>query len=89
MNRYQEITEARKLLELPETATMEEIKAQFRELMNRWHPDKCNEDTERCKEMSRKIIAAYEIIVEYCKHYNYSFTKKEMAKYLSGQEWWM
>jgi len=89
VNKYQEITKARKLLELPEHATMEEIKANYRELLGRWHPDKCNDDTERCKEMTRKIIAAYEIIIEYCSHYTYSFTREELAKYLSGQDWWM
>ena len=89
MNKYQEITEARKQLELPETATMDEIKANYRELINRWHPDKCNDDNELCKEMTRKIIAAYEIIIEYCNHYKYSFAREESAKYLSGEDWWM
>ena len=44
MNKYQEITEARKLLELSEHATMDEIKAQYRELLSRWHPDKCSQN---------------------------------------------
>jgi len=88
MNKYQEITEARKLLELPESATMEEIKAQYRGLLNKWHPDKCNEDIDQCIEITRKLVAAYEVIRSYCNHYRYSFTREEVAKYLSGQEWW-
>jgi len=39
MNKYQEITEARALLELPERATIEEIKSNYRRLMRKWHPD--------------------------------------------------
>lgn len=89
MNRYQEITEARRLLELPESASMEEIKANYRELLNKWHPDKCSEDSEKCIEMTKKLIAAYEIIITYCNHYRFSFAKEEVTKYLSGQDWWM
>ncbi len=89
MNKYDKITEARKLLKLPEHASMQEIKAQYRELLSKWHPDKCSEDSDQCIEMTRKLIAAFEIIAEYCNHYRYSFTQEEVAKYLSGQEWWM
>ncbi len=89
MNNYQEITEARKLLELPESATMEEIKAQYREMLKRWHPDKCNENNDQCLEMTKKLISSYKIILEYCNRYRYSFAQEEVAKYLSGQEWWI
>lgn len=87
MGKYQEIAEARELLELPEHATMEEIKAQYRELLNKWHPDKCSRNKEACVEMTKKLVAAYEVIAEYCKHYRYSFTREEVAKYLSDQDW--
>jgi len=89
MNKYQEITEARKLLELPEHATMDEIKAQYRELLGRWHPDTCSQDKDLCLEMTKKLIAAYEVIIAYCSQYRYSFTRDAVSKYLSGQEWWM
>ncbi|MBN2297983.1 MAG: J domain-containing protein [Deltaproteobacteria bacterium] len=89
MKKYREITEARRLLQLPEYATMEEIKDQYRQLLNRWHPDKCTHDKDRCKEMTTKIIAAYEIITAYCSRYKYSFSREEVAKYLSGQDWWL
>ena len=89
MNKYQKITEARKLLKLPEHATMEEIKAQYHELLNKWHPDKCRQDSDQCIEMTKKLVAAYETIVSYCDHYSFSFAREEVAKYLSGQDWWM
>ncbi|MBN2466743.1 MAG: J domain-containing protein [Deltaproteobacteria bacterium] len=89
MNTYQKITEARKLLELPERTTMKEIKSHYRALIRRWHPDRCGENREECTEMTRKIIAAYTIIMTYCKHYRYSFSRDEIRNYLPGDEWWV
>lgn len=89
MNKYQRITEARKLLELPERATMEDIKSHYRSLLAQWHPDKCSEDKELCNEMTRKIVAAYKTIITYCDHYTYSFSKEEIRNYLPEDEWWV
>jgi len=88
MNKYQKINEARKLLELPERASMKEIKSNYRKLLNKWHPDKCSKNSAECNEMTRKIIAAYNIIITYCNQYKFSFTKKEVKNYLSVEEWW-
>ena len=88
MNKYQQINEARKILELPERATMEEIKSNYRTLIRKWHPDRCNENRGRCKEMTTSIIAAYRLINDYCKNYKFSFSEKEVKNYLSAEEWW-
>ena len=84
MQNYQEIDEARKVLELPELATMQEIKTNYRRLIRKWHPDKCSEKKDLCMEMTRKLIAAHEIILAYCKHYRFSFADEEIGKYSSG-----
>jgi len=86
---FQKIRAARKLLELPERATMEEIKSSYRELIQRWHPDRCKGDKEKCKEMTTMIIAAYRIINDYCNAYKFSFSKKEVGRYISAEEWWL
>ena len=86
--KYQTINEARMVLELPETATIEQIKKNYRRLMNRWHPDHCNDSSEKCEKMARKITEAYRIILYYCSNYSYSFSRKEVEKYLSEEEWW-
>jgi len=88
MNRYQEIAEARNLLELPETATMKSIKASYRRLLREWHPDRCTENQETCVEMTRKIIAAYQTIMDYCRQYQYSFSQEAVRRHLSPEEWW-
>jgi len=49
MNRYKEIDKARKLLELSESATMEEIKKNHRKLIKKWHPDMSREKKKPAK----------------------------------------
>ena len=87
-NTYQKITEARTILELSERASMEEIKTNYRRLINEWHPDKCRKNPEQCSEMTKKIISAYRIIIAYCDQYKFSFAKEEIKNYLSEEEWW-
>jgi len=89
MNTYEKIENARNLLELPERATMEQIKINFRKLVHKWHPDKCTEDQHICTEKTRMITNAYKTIITYCSQYRYSFTKKEIHNYLSEEEWWI
>ncbi|MFW6138457.1 MAG: J domain-containing protein [Spirochaetota bacterium] len=88
MKNYHKITEARKLLGLPERATMKQIKSNYRALLAKWHPDRCSENKGQCKEMTQKIIAAYKTIIDYCHQYKYSFSKKEIQDQFSENEWW-
>jgi DnaJ-class molecular chaperone len=86
--KYKDLVAAKKLLKLPDRASMGEIKSCYRKLIKRWHPDRCQEDDEKCNEMTRKITAAYNIVVAYCRQYRYSFAEEEVKKYLSPEEWW-
>ncbi len=88
MDKYKEITKARRLLKLPEDASMKEIKANYRSLLAKWHPDKCVKNRERCTEMTREIIAAYKTILDYCQCYRYSFSKETVKRHLSPEQWW-
>lgn len=85
---YQDLYQAKLLLNLPDNATMQEIKDSYRSLMNTWHPDKNDRNKAECEEMSKKITLAYTVIISYCKNYRYDFTEKEFKKHLSGEEWW-
>ena len=89
MTKYQDIIKAKELLNLPERASMEEIKSNYRKLINQWHPDKCNENIEKCNEMTKIITSAYKTIMIYCNQYKYSFAKEKVKKYLSDEEWWI
>ena len=88
MTTYQKISEARKVLGIPEQATLSEIKAKYRKLIKKWHPDINRENKDQCDEMTKKIVNSYAIILGYCKQYKISFSQEEVKKYLSEEEWW-
>jgi DnaJ-class molecular chaperone len=88
MNAYQKITAARILLQLPESATAEMIKTNYQRLLTEWHPDKFPEEKEIHNEMTRRIVAAHHAIMEYCRHYQFSFTKESVKRHQSAEEWW-
>lgn len=90
MTKYQQkITEARRLLGLPEAAAMATIKSSYRALLSKWHPDKCrSEDREKCVEMTRRIIAANKILMDYCQRYQYSFSEEAIRNHLPPEDWW-
>lgn len=50
------------ILGVTERATKEQIKAAFRTLITKWHPDKNPDNMEEATEMSKKIIAAYTML---------------------------
>ncbi len=84
----EKITWARQILELPESATIQQIRENFRRLVSKWHPDKSIEKEPICHEMTEKIILANQIISDYCRQYKFSFSKEEIKKYISKKEWW-
>ncbi len=86
-SKYDVITEAADILGLPEKATMKTIKSSYKELIKKWHPDTCGEESEKCKVMTQKIVRAYRIILNYCNNYPYSFTKEAVNTTLSPEEW--
>lgn len=87
-NTYQDLTDARKLLGIPEQATLKTIKSQYREMIKKWHPDTCPEDQQTCHEMTQKIVAAYTEIMAYCDQYKISFARQDVMEYLTSEEWW-
>lgn len=86
--KYKKIKKAARILELPESATMEFIKQRYKELCRKWHPDKCRETPEKCHEMMQKINEAYEIILDYCCNYKYSFKEEDIRSTFSPEELW-
>jgi DnaJ-class molecular chaperone len=77
--KYQDIIEAKELLNLPERVSMEEIKSNYRKLIMQWHPDRCNGNDEKCNEMTKKLTTAYKTIILYCNQYKYSFAKEDYS----------
>ncbi len=83
------ITWARHQLELPETATADQIKQNFKRVIKKWHPDHCREDQKQCREIAERIIEANKIIRAYCRRYKFSFSVEEIQKYRTTNEWWL
>jgi curved DNA-binding protein CbpA len=88
MGKYEEITRALQILGLYESATLKDIKDKYRELLKEWHPDLCKENEDIRKRKTIEIINAYRIIIAYCEHYRFSFSREEVEKYISADEFW-
>jgi preprotein translocase subunit Sec63 len=88
LGKYEEITKARQILGLYEFATLKDIKDKYRELLKEWHPDLCMENEDSRKEKTIEIIKAYRTIMNYCEHYRFSFSRGEIEKYISAEEFW-
>lgn len=88
MGKYEEITKACQILGLYEFATLKDIKNKYKELLKEWHPDLRKENEDICKEKTIEIINAFKTIMEYCENYKFSFSKEEIEKYISADEFW-
>jgi len=78
---FKEIDEARKLLELGDTATLQDIRNAYRRLALEHHPDRSKgKDKKEDAEMFKKITAAHDIIMAYCASYRYSFKKHDVEE---------
>ncbi len=85
---YERITTARQILGIPEDATMETIKNAFREKILLWHPDKCREPSEDCRRKATELIDSYKLIVDFCNHYQYSFSRQTIEAHAPYEEIW-
>jgi DnaJ-class molecular chaperone len=84
----QEIIAAKTVLELPDQATLAEIKASYRRLLRQWHPDISGGNPAECNEMTRKITSAYKMIMNYCNQQKFSFAAEDLAQFASDEGWW-
>ncbi len=91
MIKPEDVIKAKKILNISEEASLNEIKLSYRNLLKRWHPDKQPENHKICAEKTREIVWAYNVVVEYCRGYKFSFSDNEIRKQLKGSSfnWWM
>jgi hypothetical protein len=71
----EQVQGARNLLGLGQCATLSEIKTAFYNRAKKYHPDKCNQDKQKCR--------AYETILLFLANYRYCFD----AKPVQEEEW--
>ena len=86
---FDELLKAKTLLGLRDTATLKEIKHNYKTLMRRWHPDKHPDNIKQATQMSADINKAYEIIMNYIENYEYDLGEETIKKKTqTPQEWW-
>ena len=84
---FREIAEARKILGLEETATLEEIKKAYKRLVLKYHPDRCKDENKKeCEDMFKKTCHTNDILMAYCAGHRYSFKEKDVKKNTMGKE---
>ena len=59
-----DLTKYYKILDLDTNATLRQIKKRFRELVLKYHPDKCN-NKKTAETKFKKIVESYEMIIRY------------------------
>ncbi len=82
MGFFEEITRAREVLGVTESTTLKHIQKNYRDLIKKWHPD-------RCREKTSLILQAYKTIRDYCENYRFTFSREEIEKYMPDEEIWI
>ncbi len=88
---FEKIDWARKILDLPEQASIKLIKENYKWLAKQWHPDKCRKNVEECKKRMQEINEAFAAIAAYCENYKISFEREALEKqdmFEDYDKWW-
>ena len=87
-NLFEQLDSARRTLELPDRASIKQIKDKYRELSRVWHPDRCRDAPEKCRQMQQRLNEAYALLMDYCSDFQYSFRKEDVEAYPNGEDFW-
>ncbi len=85
---FDRIDRARKLLGLPERASVKTIREKYHELSRKWHPDLNRDNPDTAREKQQEINLAYQTLMEYCAGFEYSFRREDIQSFQSGEEFW-
>jgi DnaJ-class molecular chaperone len=83
---FNQIDEARRLLELGDGATLKEIRSAYKRLAQRHHPDKHGGGADNTEVMKR-LNWAYRLLTAYCDEYRYSFREEDIARTYPHEEY--
>lgn len=83
-DKWSALTEARRLLKLPEEVTRLEILAAYRERCREHHPDIHGNKQD---EYMLRLNASYKLLIDYADHYKLKLSHNEDG--MTGEEWWM
>ncbi|MCL1980478.1 MAG: J domain-containing protein [Proteobacteria bacterium] len=90
--KWQAIEQAREVLQLPERASLAEIKRSYRRLSKQYHPDAIASRPEGSGELMYRITAAYELLIQYCNEYQVPLKRDEAddadLDIYDPEDWW-
>lgn len=81
MASWQDIDNARKILNIGEFATLQEIRTAFRRRIKELHPD-----VGGGRDVSRSLIEAWKLLRRYCENYRFRFTEEEVKRNETPEE---
>jgi len=87
-DKFYKLTESVKILEIESPASFAQIKNQYKNLLKKWHPDKCQENTDVCKKKTIEIISAYKTLTKYIENYKFKFDESDKGSDILVSEWW-
>lgn len=76
---FEDFEKAKKLLQINEESTFNEIKKTYHEIIQKNHPDKNQQDNESHFK-TVELMKAYEIIRQYCQNYVFDFSEESFKK---------
>lgn len=74
---FEQLQQALQVFALSERATLKEIKSRHRKLVKHHHPD---HNPRHEPEDIRRINAAYQVLLDYCRGYRFSFSREEFLE---------
>lgn len=74
---YEDLEAALEVFDLPERASLKELKARHKSMVRRHHADGGSQPD---SEAMRSINAAYRLLMDYCNSYRFSFTREEFYR---------
>ncbi|MCK9342609.1 MAG: J domain-containing protein [Massilibacteroides sp.] len=85
------VREAAETLGIRDRASLNEIRVRYSEQIKEWHPDVSQKDPAVSHEMTIRIKAAYDLLVDYCMNHTVSFRLEDLEKDLeqSPADYWM
>jgi len=70
-----DIKQALEFMNIPPLSSIKDIKRQYKKLSKKYHPDIKGDN-----ESMEKLNHSYEILVEYCENYKFTFDEYEIKK---------
>ncbi|MDD4567671.1 chaperone protein DnaJ [Methanoculleus chikugoensis] len=85
------LREGAELLGIRDRASQSEIRARYSERIKEWHLDVSQKDPAESHEMTIRLKAAYDLLVDYCTNRHVSFRLEDLERDLeqSPADYWM